>query len=108
MENLFLVNILHAYDHKNLHTNKNNKSRRLTTGLEGLCILLRRLSYPNRLYDLVKTFQRDVSALSRIILWTLNFIYENFSHLLKTLRQPWLSKPNLYNFADVSCKLLKK
>ena len=37
-----------------------------TTGMEGLLILLRRLTYPNRLCDLVKIFGRSQSEISLI------------------------------------------
>ncbi|CAG7644218.1 unnamed protein product, partial [Allacma fusca] len=46
-------------------------------GLEGLTILLRRLCYPNRLFDLVKLFGRDISSLSRICNWMLDWIFNN-------------------------------
>ena len=37
------------------------------TGMEGLLILLRRLTYPNRLCDLVKIFGHSQSELSLIL-----------------------------------------
>ncbi|CAG7819949.1 unnamed protein product, partial [Allacma fusca] len=70
------------------------------TGEEGLCILLRRLCYPNRLGDLVKTFSRDTTAMSRIFRWMLNYIFDNYGHLVTTLNHSWLSKENLKNFAE--------
>jgi len=76
-------------------------------GLEGLCILLRRLAYPNRLFDLVRIFHRDISSLSRIIYWTLNFVYERFNHKLTTLKQKWITKQNLYHYAEVSTAQMK-
>lgn len=45
------------------HTDSNHRA----SGVEGLCILLRRLSYPNRLVDLEPFFGRSASALSKII-----------------------------------------
>ena len=42
-------------------------NRTRCTGLEGLCILLRRLAYPNRLEDIEGVLGRGVSELSVII-----------------------------------------
>ena len=49
--------------------------------LEALCILLRRLSYPNRLVDLMDIFPRHLARLSEIITVTLNEIHERFIYL---------------------------
>ena len=52
-------------------------------GIIALCMLLRRLSYPNRLYDLQYTFGRSESEISVILKATLNHLYDNFNHLLR-------------------------
>ena len=46
-------------------------------GIEGFCILLRRLAYPCRYFDLVKRFARLVPELSLIANTVLDWIYEN-------------------------------
>ena len=51
-------------------------------GLECLCLLLRRLSYPNRLNDLVPMFKRDYSILSRIIKQITRFIIGKWYYLI--------------------------
>ena len=40
------------------------------SGLDGLCLVLRRLSYPNRLFDLVPIFGRSVQELIVILMTT--------------------------------------
>jgi len=71
------------------------------TGNEGLCILLRRLCYPNRLVDLVKIFNRDPTVISRIFQWTLNHVYENFKHLVDSLKHKWINDGTLQQFEKV-------
>jgi hypothetical protein len=55
------------------------------SGIEALCILLRRLAYPNRLEDLTDIFSRPVYELSYIFNEVLNMIlvYENHAHGIK-------------------------
>ena len=70
------------------------------TGIEGLCILLKRYSYPNRYLDLKPTFGRPVPQLCMIANHVMNFIYERWHHLLTFFNQPWLSPANLKRYAD--------
>jgi len=42
------------------------KQRNICDGLEGLCVLLRRTSYPCRFSDMIQRFLRSVSVLSLI------------------------------------------
>ena len=57
---------------------------------EALCILLRRLAYPNRFVDLYPLFGRSKSQLSEMFNIVLDHVYDNFSHLPSTLAQPWI------------------
>ncbi|KAG3235948.1 hypothetical protein PI124_g19026 [Phytophthora idaei] len=45
---------------------------------EALCILLYRLCYPNRLYDMVKLFGRSTGQLSRVIKHMVLYLYDRF------------------------------
>ena len=49
-------------------------------GLEALCILLKRLAYPVRYWDMVPRFGRSVPDLCKIYHLMLNHIYDNFSY----------------------------
>lgn len=54
------------------------------SALEGLCMLLRRLSYPTRLTDFgTEPFHRSVPAASRIINRTLDFLHERYCERLR-------------------------
>ena len=68
-------------------------------GIEALCILLRRLSYPNRLHDLVNVFGRPAYELSYIFNGLVDFVYYEHSHLLTNLNQTWLQENDLRTFA---------
>ena len=75
------------------------QNRTSATGDEGLCILLRRLAYPNRLEDLAPVFGRTKSELSYIFNTRLNDVYDKHHHRLSNLNQPWLGHPQLQEFA---------
>ena len=62
----------------------------VTDRVEALCVLLRRLSYPNRLCDLEPVFGRPASTLSLITNYTVDFLWEHHQHRLTSLDQPWL------------------
>lgn len=71
------------------------------TRVEGLCILLRRLAYPNRLCDLVSIFQRGVSDLSRISNGVCLFIYNRWGHLLRDFTNAaWFTPERVQLYAD--------
>ena len=63
-------------------------------------MLLKRLSYPNRLGDLSEIFGRSISELSYTFNGILDFVDNAHSHLLTDLNQTWLSPANLQVFAD--------
>ena len=61
------------------------------TGIEGLCIYLKRYSYPCRFSDMTPRFGRSVQELCVISNWV--FIFDHHNWRLTSLNQPWLS-PN--------------
>ena len=71
-------------------------------GLEGLCVLLRRFCYPNRLSDISGLFGRTTAAVSRIFNWTLNHIYRKFSHLVQSMNNKWLTAQCFQHFCEVT------
>jgi hypothetical protein len=74
-------------------------NRSVFSGLDALCILLKRLSYPCRLYDLSRYFGRHIIDLSLIIQFIIKYIIENFDHLLSNLDQPWLNIQAIEQYA---------
>lgn len=87
-----LANALHM---PNLFTTKSHVK---ASGLEGLCLLLRRLAYPNRLSDLTPLFGRSKFDLCHIFNMALDHICDNYSHLLRTMNQDWITQ-GIDNFA---------
>lgn len=74
-------------------------NKTVCTGLEGFLILLRRLTYPNRLLELEKEFGRSRTELSLIINTVLDDIHERFKTKLTNLNQSWI---NLDRFSQAS------
>lgn len=69
-------------------------NRTVWSGLEGLCLVLYRLSYPSRLFDVEHLFFRGQSEASVIFNSTLDFLYQEWMHVLDDIqhaRQTWLS-----------------
>ncbi len=61
-------------------------STRVTwTSVEGLCILLRRLAYPNHLCDLIPQFGRSKSELSEIVNAMLEFLCDTHKDKLSSI-----------------------
>ena len=54
--------------------------RSVSSGIEGLCILLKRLSYPCRYSDMIARFGRPVPVLSMVSNQVLDYVYDLHSH----------------------------
>ena len=67
--------------------------------IEGLCIFLKRYSYPCRHRDMIPRFARSVPELCMISTYILNWIYDNFCHKLRGYNQAWLSPIKLEEYA---------
>lgn len=77
------------------------ETRNTVDGQLALCILLKRLSYPNRLIDLEGFFNYKSQSLSQIITATANFIVENHGHLLDNLSaHQWLDRNRYQLYAQ--------
>nr|CAI5867325.1 unnamed protein product [Callosobruchus analis] len=76
-------------------------TRNKVNGLTALCILLRRLAYPNRLSDLIPMFQMSVQSLSQIVNKMVNVLMENHSECLDKLNAvQWLNRDKLEFYAE--------
>lgn len=72
-------------------------------GIEGLCMLLRRLAYPNRLSDLESLFGVSAEYISVITNIVLEEIIRSKGHLLDNLGNlRWLQMEKLRYYANVS------
>lgn len=73
---------------------------------EALCILLRRLAYPNRLCDFELLFGCHYSVIPSITNILLEHIEGSFGHLLCGVSElTWLSAPDLDGLSEVSWHL---
>lgn len=70
-------------------------NRTVCSWIEGLCVVIWRLAYPNRLDDLSPLIGRRKFELSNISNTSLDYVHENYSHLLDTLNRHWLSLDQL-------------
>lgn len=74
--------------------------RSLCDCLEGLCMLLRQTSYPCLYSDWMPRFPRPVYVLSLITNEVLDFIYENYSHLVTDWNRNVLNAAGLQTYAE--------
>lgn len=70
----------------------------ICSGIEGLCVLLRRLAYP-RHSDFVQRFFRPVPELSTISNTVLNYILDNYHQRLTDWNRTLLSSAKLEEYA---------
>ena len=75
-------------------------NRTLATGMEGLCVVLRRFAYPCRYSDMIPRFGRSVSELSLITAEVTDYIFNAHGYLLTVLNQPWLHPDRLQEYAN--------
>ena len=73
----------------------------LVDGTEALSVLLKRFAYPCRFADMVARFGRPVPQLCMITNRMMDYLFDEYSHLLVDLNQPWLSGDGLRHFAAI-------
>ncbi|KAI3656971.1 hypothetical protein MP638_004202 [Amoeboaphelidium occidentale] len=70
-------------------------------GIEALCILLRKLTYPCDFEHLTSLFGRSPSKLRKLFNYALDFIYDKYHHLLDMSTERLLKlKPKMPSFAE--------
>ncbi|XP_040066269.1 uncharacterized protein LOC115332062 [Ixodes scapularis] len=71
-------------------------------GDEALCMMLRCLAYPNRLFDHERVFGRDSSTISGIANLVISHVHEKLGHLLSDMNNhSWLPLASLELFSQV-------
>ena len=75
-------------------------NRTVATGMEALCITLKRFAYPCRYNDMIPRCGRSVSELCLITSEVTNHIFDTHGYLLRDLDQPWLQPNHLEKFAN--------
>ena len=71
----------------------------LVDGMKALSVLLKRFAYPCRFADMIARFGRPVPQLCMITNRMMDYIFDEYSHLLADLNQPWLSRDRLRHVA---------
>ena len=74
--------------------------RTVCSGMEGLCILLKRLAFPCRYTDMVLRFGRNPTELFLIFNHVLNYVYQTNQHRLNTWNQPFQTPRALELYAQ--------
>lgn len=69
-------------------------------GMEGLCLLLKRLAYPCRYFDLIDTFARPVPELCMMYNTVLDWVYNTHGFRLTSWNQPFLSPAALEEYSQ--------
>lgn len=69
-------------------------------GIEGLCLLLRRLAYPCRYSDLIHRFGRPVPEICMITNHVMEIVYSLHHHRLTAWNHTLMSPPLLQTYAD--------
>ena len=69
-------------------------------GIEGLCLLLRRLAYPCRYGDLIHRFGRPVPEICMIANYVMETVYSLHHHHLTAWNHTLMSPPLLQRYAD--------
>ena len=70
------------------------QQRTVCNGMEGLCMLLKRLAYPCRYSDMIPRFGRPVPELCMITNQVMDFIYDTYGHRI-TQWNPDILSPRL-------------
>lgn len=74
--------------------------RSIVDGMEGLCMLLKRLAYPCRYGDLINRFGRPVPVLSMATNHVLDYIYNTHNHLITRWNHTMLTPRALEVYAE--------
>ena len=81
------------------------EQRSVCDGMEGLCMLLRRLAYPCRYSDLIPIFGRPVPEISMITTRVADFIYENHGRRITEWNDDVLNTNCLERYAAIHVKV---
>ena len=74
--------------------------RTVADRMEGLCMLLRRMSYPCRYADMIPLFGRPVPELSMITNTVIDYLYDEHAHRITDWNNTILDPVHLQQYAD--------
>ena len=78
-----------------------SQQRTTCNGIEGLCMLVKRFSYPCRYSDMIYRFGRPVPELCMIVNTLMDCIFNNYGHRISQWYFDVLDRPLLQEYADV-------
>ena len=76
------------------------EQRSVCNGIEGICMLVRRISYPCRYGDMISRFARPVPVLSMITNTVLDFIYDTHRHRITQWNDTVMNPAQLQVYAN--------
>ena len=76
------------------------EQRSVCDGIEGLCMLLRRLAYPCRYSDMIPRFGRSVPEICTITNTVMDFLFDHHAHKLTQWNPDILNSQALQMYAD--------
>ena len=76
------------------------KQRTVAEGIEGLCVVLKRLAYPCRYSDMIHRFGRSVPELSLIANFVVDHVNENHHHRITRWDDSLLNRDNLERYTE--------
>lgn len=77
------------------------KNGTICSGEHAFCLMLYRLAYPCRLFELQDIFGRDYSQLSRIFKWSIDFMHEKHKHKVEGNLSWYSERFDLYHQAVI-------
>ena len=81
------------------------EQRSICDGMEGLCMLLRRVCYPCQYSDIIPWFGRKpVSVISLITNRLINYLFDTHGHLIPEWNETFLNPVALQSYADAISK----
>lgn len=75
------------------------QQRSVCDGLEGLCVVLKRLSYPCRYSDMIPRFAKPVPVLSMITNTVIDYLYDTHGHRITQWNNTLLDPHSLEQYA---------
>ena len=76
------------------------EQRSICDGLTQLCMLLKRLSYPCRMGDIISRFARPVAVINMITNTVINYIYSQHGHRITTWNHVLVNLEKLQIYAN--------
>lgn len=77
------------------------QQRSVCPGIEGLCMVLKRMAYPCRYSDMIPRFGRPVSVLSLVTNRVVDYIYETHAHRITQWNANLLNPDAIQSYAEV-------